>query len=99
MTSLEELTQLIQSHINQKIVVQYGSIGTGYIHILIVKGGEIKSIGECLYRLWYENTWKHYENSFVKFSQDCEKYRNNEIDYLPSLHYVDQYKLSYSNEI
>lgn len=87
--TMQEIKHILQQHIIPEIYVDFGCIGTRYIHILIVHNGQIKSIGQFIYTIWNEGYLNRQgwgtKDKFKELAIEAEKYRLGERDKEPSL--------------
>lgn len=84
--TLQEWCKPITDQISVPVCVEWGCNGTRYIKLLIVKNGEIVSIGEFVYRLFSENIYVS-EQLKQALGKWAENYRKDETLTAPSLCY------------
>lgn len=93
----EDFQKLITDEISGWATINFGTIGSGYLEILIVTGDEIISIGQLLYSCWRENSQLREMPSLLKeLGQAAEEYRKGFTDKKPSLSYWDGKELRVS---
>lgn len=78
----KDMQEVFRKNINaHSVTAEYGCIGTGYLKVLCVEMGQIKLLGEFLYRIFREGLYT--DESLKAFAQECEKYRTDDRDSMP----------------
>lgn len=89
---MERFDKYILSQINNPTATaEFGCVGSQYQYILCVEGGEIKPIGQILYRIHRESLGTN--ELLERFGQECEKFRTGNRITLPSCHFFQNGEL------
>ena len=91
--NFERFEKHITDQINCFATVKYGFIGTEYLQVLIVENGQIKEIGELIYRIFRETLVT--SEQLEDFGNACEKFRTGETQTYPVWNYKSNSKLSF----
>ena len=83
-----DFTRLIAKEINQYCYINSGSIGTGYLYILIIVDGRIVKVGELVYRLW-QNSELTDVKLLTELGQEVQKYIDGTRKTIPVLCWVE----------
>lgn len=80
----------IQDQINIYSNICFGSIGTEYLHILIIKDGEIISVGSLLYRCFRDfSRQPNIGNLLIELGKECQRYIDGKRVNEPILCFID----------
>jgi len=95
--TFKEFEKTITAEISGWATMNFGTIETNYLQVLIVTGDEIISIGELLYSCWRENSRLREMPALLKeLGEESEKYRKGFRANKPSLSYWDGKQLRVS---
>lgn len=87
---MEDFRKLLQQNISVDFVIDYGCLGMGYTHILIIDSGKIKSIGCFTYSAWTKySTESETIEAIIKLGEQAEKYRQGEREIAPCVLFWD----------